>query len=165
MRKVWGESEKAGTAFTLIELTIVIAVIGILATTVFVALQPAKRLADARNARRLIDVQNLLIAIKANATNNGGTYLASIAELTVAMEYQIGTAVIGCDSGCTAVTTEAACADLTGLVPAGYLGAIPTDPSTGTAAETDYYVIRNASGTVTIGTCDSEGGVNAVVSQ
>lgn len=151
--------------FTLIELLIVIAVIVILAAAVFVALNPAKRFADARNSRRQTDVQNILNAIKTNEVDNGGTYLASIAALTAATEYQIGTAASGCDSGCGAVTTEAACADLAGLVTAGYLGSIPMDPSTGTAAETDYYIVKNASGTITIGTCDGESGVATVLTR
>lgn len=160
-----GCSGKHQKGFTLIELLIVIAVIVILAAAVFVALNPAKRFADARNSRRQTDVQNILNAIKTNEVDNGGTYLASITALTAATEYQVGTAASGCDSGCTAVTTEAACADLTGLVTAGYLGSIPMDPSTGTAAETDYYIIKNASGTITIGTCDGESGVATVLTR
>lgn len=140
------------------ELLIVIAVIIVLAAAVFVALNPAKRFQDSRDARRRSDVDAMLSALKTDQVDNGGTYLASVAALTAGTEYQVGTAAVGCDSGCTAVTTEAACADLTGLVTEGYLGSVPMDPSAGTAAETDYYIIRNASGTITVGACDPEGG-------
>lgn len=161
-KRLFGNMQKG---FTLIELLIVIAVIVILAAAVFVALNPAKRFADARNSRRQTDVQNVLNAIKTNEVDNGGSYLASITALTAGTEYQIGTAASGCDSGCGAVTTEAACADITGLVTAGYLGSIPMDPSTGTAAETDYYIVRNSAGTVTVGTCDGENGVATVLTR
>ncbi len=51
---------------------------------------------------------------------------------------------------------------MTSLVTDGYLGSVPMDPETGTAAETDYYLIRNATGTVTVGACDPE--IEAVIS-
>ncbi len=147
------------------ELLIVIAVIIVLAAAVFVALNPAKRFQDSRNARRSSDVAAIVAGLKTDQVDNGGTYLASVAALTVDTEYQIGTAGAGCDSGCTAVTTEAACADLTGLVTEGYLGSVPMDPSSGTAAETDYYIIRNTSGTITVGACDAEGGSTVTLSR
>lgn len=151
---------KSQAGFTLMELLIVIAVIIVLAAAVFVALNPAKRFQDTRNARRSSDVEAIISALKTDQVDNGGTYVAAVAALTVDTEYQIGTAAVGCDSGCTAVTTEAACADLTALATEGYIGSVPFDPSTGAAAETDYYITRNTSGTVTIGSCDPE---NAVV--
>lgn len=153
---MYGGKKQKG--FTLIELLIVIAIIVVLAAAVFVALNPAKRFQDSRNARRSSDVASILSALKTDQIDNGGTYLASVAALTVDTEYQIGTAAVDCDSGCTAVTTEAACADLTGLVTDGYLGSVPMDPSSGAAAETDYYIIRNTAGTITVGACDAENG-------
>src|ERR1700687_4340205 len=51
------------SGFTLIELLIVIIIIAALAVVVFVALNPVKRLQDARNARRATDVQSILTAI------------------------------------------------------------------------------------------------------
>ena len=151
--------------FTLIELLIVIAVIVILAAAVFVALNPAKRFADARNARRQTDVQNILNALKTDQVDNGGTYVASVAALAAASNYVIGTNAAGCDSGCTAVATQAACADLTALVTEGYLGSVPADPTSGAATFTDYYITRNASGTITVGACDAENGSSIVVSR
>lgn len=147
--------------FTLMELLIVIAIIIVLAAAVFVALNPAKRFQDSRNARRSSDVSAILSALKIDQADNGGTYVASVAALTADTAYQIGTDASGCDSSCTGVT-QAACADLTALATEGYLGSIPFDPSTGTAEQTDYSIIRRASGTITISACDAEAG--AVVS-
>ena len=156
------ESKKV---FTLIELLIVIAVIAVLAAAVFVALNPAKRFADARNARRQTDVQNVLSAVKTDEVDNGGTYIAAVSGLTADLNYVIVTNAAGCNTGCTAVVTQAACANLQGLVTEGYLGSVPFDPSSGDATFTDYYISRNTSGTITVGTCDAENGGDIVISR
>ncbi len=148
---------KNNKGFTLIELLIVIAIIAILAAVVFVALDPLTRFQEARNSTRWSDVTAVLDAIKVDQVDNGGAYVAAVTGLTNALYYTIGTCATGGDSGCTAQTTQAACANLTALATEGYLGAIPQDPSTGTAAETDYYIQKTAAGVITIGACDPEG--------
>lgn len=147
--------------FTLIELIIVIAVIAIISAVVFVALDPLKRFEDARDAKRWTDVSAILNAIKVDQVDDGGSYASAISSLTVDRYYVIGTAASGCTVTCTAKTTEAACVDLESgaddIVAGGYLAAIPTDPSTGTAANTDYYIMRATTGAITVGACDPEG--------
>lgn len=152
----------AKRGFTLIELLIVIAIIAILAAAVFVALDPLTRFQEARDSQRWSDLNNILSAVKVDQVDNDGAYSAAITALTADTEYQIGTAGVGCNDGCTAVSTEAACVDLTSLVTDGYLGSVPMDASSGTAAETDYYLIRSATGTITAGACDPE--VEATIS-
>lgn len=142
--------------FTLVELIIVIAVIAILAAGIFVAIDPARRLNEANNARRSTDVASILDALVKYQADNNGTHLASVAALTAGNFYTIGTDAVGCDAGCTAKTTQAACANLSTL-PVNYLATIPRDPKSGTAAETDYYISRGATGTLTVGACDAEG--------
>ncbi|KKR23135.1 MAG: hypothetical protein UU40_C0002G0007 [Candidatus Uhrbacteria bacterium GW2011_GWD2_41_121] len=144
--------------FTLIELLIVIAIIAILAAAIFVALDPVTRFQEARDARRYNDLNNTLTAVVTDQVDNGGTYIAAVTGLTDDLFYTIGTDVAACDAGCTAQVTQAACADLTGLVTEGYLGSVPMDPSTGTAGKTDYYISKKANGTVEVGSCDPEGG-------
>jgi prepilin-type N-terminal cleavage/methylation domain-containing protein len=151
--------------FTLIELLIVIAIIVVLAAAVFVALNPAKRFQDARDSRRASDVNNIVSALKTDQVDNGGTYLASVAATTAGTNYIIGTDASGCNAGCGALTTAAACVDLSALVTEGYLGSIPADPNGGTTAKSDYYLNRAASGTITVGSCDPEGGSAIVVSR
>lgn len=151
--------------FTLIELLIVIAVIAILAATVFVALDPAKRLKESRNAQRWSDVNAMIGAIKTDQVDNGGSYVAAITALTDANNYIIGTDAAACDAGCTAKVTQAACADLTALVTEGYLGSVPMDPSTGTAAKTDYYITKSATGIIEIGSCDPEASATINISR
>ena len=146
----------AGKGFTLIELLIVIAIIAIIAAIVFVSLDPLTRFKKARDARRWSDVVNILHAVKLDQVDNGGAYVASISGLAAGSNYTIGTCANGGNSGCTAVATQAACADLTALVTEGYMGAVPMDPSTGSASKTDYYINRASTGILTIGACDPE---------
>src|SRR5690242_10937254 len=88
--------------FTLIELLVVIAIIAALATVVFVALNPAQRLKDTRDARRTSDVNSILTAIHQSIVDNKGTLPAG---LTAGMaEVQIGTGASACaiaTGGCT----------------------------------------------------------------
>jgi len=144
--------------FTLVELLIVIAVIAVLAASVFVALNPAQRFLASRDAKRTADVEAVASALKTYQTDNAGSYPASVTALTAGSFYMIGTAGAGCDTGCTAKTTQAACVDLTALVTGGYTGSVPMDPSSGTAATTLYYMSRNSTGTVEVGACIPEGG-------
>jgi prepilin-type N-terminal cleavage/methylation domain-containing protein len=63
--------------FTLVELLIVIAILGTLAVVVLIALNPVQQLARTRDAGRKSTVAQLGHAIEANATTNGGTYMAT----------------------------------------------------------------------------------------
>lgn len=144
------------SAFTLVELLIVIAIIAILAIVAMVTLDPLTRFRDARDSQRWSDVTAVLDATKLDQVDRDGAYLTAIANLTAGSYYVIGTCAAGANTTCTAQTTQAACADLTGLVTAGKLGAIPRDPSTGTAVNTDYYIMRSATGPLTVGACDQE---------
>ena len=102
--------------FTLIELIIVIAIIAILAAAIFVALDPARRLNESRNARRYSDVTNILDAVVKYQVDNDGTHYTTIADSGVANGdyHMIGTCGAGAD--CTDQAVEADCIDLS-MVP------------------------------------------------
>lgn len=65
------KSKTNKSGFTLIELLIVIAIIVILAGTVFFAVNPAKRYQESRDARRFDDIRNLQHAIDLYIVDNG----------------------------------------------------------------------------------------------
>lgn len=158
--------QRSGAGFTLIELLIVVAIISALAIAVFVALNPAQRLKDAKDARRTADADTILTAIHASIVDTKGSLPAG---LTTSMaETQLGTGVSGCaiaTGGCTVVA--AACVDLTTPL-AKYLKSIPIDPSGGTtytAVKTGYSVAVDANNIVTIRACGTEGTTNIFVSR
>ena len=152
--------KKAKQGFTLIELLIIIAVLAVLVTIVFVALDPLTRFQDSRNARRRTDVEAILSAIKYYQVDHGGSYLSDITDLTADNAYQIGTSGTGCDTTCAnpTVDMQAACVDLSDLVSDGKLPSIPYDPNAegASASFSHYYLIKNTNNSITVGSCDEE---------
>ncbi len=167
-RKSKIENRKLSRGFTLIELLIVIGILGIIAAVVFVALDPGTRFADARDSRRWTDISAVIDAVKVYQVDYEGSLPTDVAALTAGTNYIIGTAALGCDSGCADVTpTAAACANLeatatTNIIDGGYIGKIPISPTPagGTAydaTKTGYTISRDANNIITVSACDSEG--------
>lgn len=143
--------------FTLIELVIVVVIIAILTLTAVVALNPVKRLQDARNAHRCSNVDSILTAIHEYVVDNNGALPAGI----TMTEQQLGTCVSGGNSICT--TAAAACLDLSSPL-AKYLKSIPVDPL-GSASTTYYSVVKDANNIVTVKACDAEDGATIQTSR
>lgn len=141
--------------FTLVELILVIAIIIIIVTAIFVALNPAKRLGEANNSQRWSDVNSVLNAIHQYSVDNGGT-MPNSATWTANQYHVLGTDAAGCNTTCTAQATQAACLNFSDLTTNNYLANIPTDPQTGTAGNTDFYAWRNPGGIVEVGACDPQ---------
>jgi prepilin-type N-terminal cleavage/methylation domain-containing protein len=156
--------------FTLIELLVVIAIIGILVGVVFVALDPATRFKQARDAVRQNDAQEILSAVKLHQVDNSGSYLAAISATTAGSVYMIvdGSMAAGCDdnnSACdTAVTGDTTCVNLAGLVdqyledvPISPAGTITWDDGSANGEEgTGYTLERETNGVIRIRACESE---------
>lgn len=139
--------------FTLVELLVVIAIITIVAAVVFVTLEPAKRLGDARNARRWSESVSLLNAIVKYQIDNNGAWPGNPTPIQ-GTTYMIANTTTG-GATCTASTTATTKIDLSGLAPR-YLASLPIDPSGTTTSETEYYFQRQESGIVFIGSCQPE---------
>ena len=138
--------------FTLIELLVVIAIIAILAVVVFVALDPVKRFADARDSRRWSDVNNILTAVHEYIVDNEGSLPSGLS--TSMSETQLGT----CSSGGATLCTGAAsaCVDLSTPL-AKYLKTMPIGPGSNASATTTAYSISvDANNIVTIKACGAE---------
>lgn len=142
--------------FTLIELIIVIAIIAILAAAIFVAIDPARRLHESRNARRSSDIATILDAIKTYQADNQGTHYADIENLAVGTYYQIGTAGNGCAITCGLENTDGDCVNLYGL-GSNYLADVPRDPKSGTNLQTGYALSKDTNGAITVQACSPEG--------
>ncbi|MCA9364625.1 MAG: type II secretion system protein [Candidatus Moranbacteria bacterium] len=83
-------------AFTMIEMIIVILAISILAAIVILALNPAKQLAETRNAQRSVDVKTVANAVYQYAIDNNGDFPPVIDDsLRI-----IGNGTLGCDIVC-----------------------------------------------------------------
>lgn len=154
--------------FTLIELLIVIAIISVLAVTVFVALNPAKRLKDGKDARRSTDIESILTAVHEYIVDNKGSYPTGLTAGMVEKQLNVGTTDGGCviSTGGCSVAAAADCVDLTTPL-VKYLKFIPADPNitVGTSGVTNYSVVVDTNGIVTIKACAAEGGTNLSVSR
>ena len=139
---------KERKGFTLIELLIVIAIIAILAVWLFVALDPVKRFADARNARRWADINNVLTAVHEYIVDNDGSLPTGLTSGMSSKE--LGS----CD----------ACANLSGPL-APYLKSIPQDPAGGTAANTGYSIDVDSNNLVTVYSTNAENAETIQVSR
>lgn len=155
--------------FTLIELLIVIAIIGILAAVVIIAVNPARQLGQANDAQRSSNVNAILNAIGQYGADWAGVIPAEID--VDAVNYQVVADTATCaitTTNCPAVTAWAgtddcallddgdAAAPEADLVPT-YLTALPFDPQAGATDETDYYVQYNpTTRRVTVGACNPQ---------
>ncbi len=146
--------------FTLIELLMVVAIISLLAVSVFVALNPSKRLRDTKDARRATDADTILTAIHQYIVDNKGS-------LPTGLTTPMVITMLGTGSACSTTpgaycgSVPAACVNLTTPL-ATYLKSMPIDPNgtSGTpafdAAKTGYAVTVDANGIVTVTSCSSE---------
>ena len=167
--------EKIRKGFTLIELLIVIAIIAILASVIFVALNPLKRFSDSRDSVRYEDIRNIVDAIRLDQVDNGGDYLDTIKLMVEERWYMIvdgnGDAAKSLDcnnynDNCDVdIYGSAYCIDLDGLVSQGYLGDIPIAPTGETTWDdgdgntkkgTGYAMMASSTGPITIQACESE---------
>ncbi|MBL7057964.1 prepilin-type N-terminal cleavage/methylation domain-containing protein [Patescibacteria group bacterium] len=163
---IQNNSRKKG--FTLIELLLVIAIIAILAATIFVALDPLTRFQDSRDSRRWSDANSILSAIKIDQIDNRGKYLDSIRAIPAASSSEVfmisnGAVMSGCASGnayCdTPVTDDDNCVDLSGLVAEGYMPNLPVGPDgdgSWSASTTGFTLQKSTQGYITIRACESE---------
>ncbi len=152
-------------AFTLIELLIVVAIIAIIASVIFVALNPLVRFQDSRDSARWQDVAAVSKAIKIDQIDNGGNYISVITNLAPGSVYMIvdGAIVSGCDdnnTNCdTDVTGDNYCANLASLVTEGYLGDVPVSQDgsgTWSSSITGYTLQRDSTGIIIVRACESE---------
>ena len=70
--------KRTSSGFTLLEILLVIGIIAVLATVVAVSLDPATRFQNAKDARRLSDIQSILSAIHQSIVDNRGALPSGI---------------------------------------------------------------------------------------
>lgn len=151
--------------FTLIEFIIVIAMIAIVASAVFVAIDPARRLRDARNASRWTDVRAILEAVKTYQVDHEGNLPSTPVGIdgdsrTVQMVGEGGGSCGSLGASCPGVTFPTLSCFTTGLDTdlLQYLKRMPEDPKSGTKGDTRYYINRDEQASLVVGACNEEGG-------
>ncbi|MFA6467015.1 MAG: hypothetical protein WCV71_04090, partial [Patescibacteria group bacterium] len=127
-----------------------IAIIALLAAATFVAVNPAKRIGDANNAQRWSDVTAVADAWALYLADNSGTAATTV---TNGVTYAVATTTKAHAATCGATTTTRI-VNMNALVTAGYIGQIPSDPSTA-SANTEYYFYTDGTGLIKIGACDT----------
>lgn len=140
--------KKLYKGFTLIELLVVIAIISILATVVFVSLDPVTRFADARNSRRWNDVNAILTGVHEYIVDNDGALPSGLTTSQAATE-------LGSCGSCDDLSTP--------LAP--YLISIPLDPSGGTDTNTGYTIAVDANNIITVAASNAENSETIQVSR
>jgi len=124
---------KQNKGFTLLEILLVIAAIGILAAIVLVAINPNRQLSQARNTVRQADINTIQKAVEQYLIENG-SYPSSITT-TPGYICNTGTEQVGGSTNCSGRV------DLRELVP-DYIAGIPKDPQA-TGTSTGYIVAIN----------------------
>jgi type IV pilus assembly protein PilA len=136
--------------FTLLEILLVVAAIGILAGIVILAINPSKQLGDTRNAQRRADVSTILNAVYQYALDNNGNLPSAITVVDTFI----------CKSGgdCTTPNPDYIDLDATLTLDEKYLTAIPTDPSSSDADTVRYKIKKTGNNRVTVSAPDAEQG-------
>jgi prepilin-type N-terminal cleavage/methylation domain-containing protein len=158
------------SAFTLIELLLVVAIISLLSVAVFVALNPAQRLSDTKNAKRSIDVDTILSAIHQSIVDNKGTFPTGLS--SGMNEKQLGNGTSGCtiNTGGCAVAGDTDCVNLMagGQNLQQYMKENPIDPVGSpkyNASTSGYSVKVDTNGIVTVRSCGADSGQTIYVSR
>lgn len=147
-------------AFTLIEILLVVAIIAILAGIVIFAVNPAKQLADSRNAQRRSDVNTILNAIYQYALDNNGNMPPGLLQ----------------NESCSAISSNSICksnsADCTNLLDLSvltlnekYIVSIPNDPNGSGDNFTGYFAHKTNNNRVTVCAPSAEQGANISVTR
>ncbi|MCX7928612.1 MAG: type II secretion system GspH family protein [Patescibacteria group bacterium] len=127
---------------TLIELLLVVAIIGILSSTLIVAVNPARQLAKARDAQREADLIAILSAIYQYASEHSGD-LPDTDGNPNASNFPTTLRCIGTNATCFDLARAGDGEDT--IVP-DYMAEIPVDPQTGSTANTGYLIMVDVNG-------------------
>jgi prepilin-type N-terminal cleavage/methylation domain-containing protein len=149
---------KKHKGLTLIELLLVISIITVLTAVILIAIDPATRLAEARNAARSQEVTSLLNSVLEYVLDNNGTVPGGIDNAAGTVQV-IGTNVGDCGALTCSTQTVAATScqvDLSTALVDEYLAEVPTDPQNGDASDTRYYINKTAGGRIVVGSCSAE---------
>ncbi len=128
--------------FSFIELIIVIAIIGILSTVLSVSVGSIRQ--RARNAQRATDISSILNAVYQYALDNDNQVPLAITTATTTICRTTAPSCTGFINLSTLTTNQK------------YLIAIPTDPLSTSTSNTNYTIVKNAIGRITVSAPNAE---------
>lgn len=134
--------------FTLVELLVVVAILGILSTVLIVAVNPARQLAKARDSQRQSDLVGILSTILQYASEHGGD-LPDTDGNPATSNFPAAATCIGTDVGCFDLAGSGETGDE--IVPV-YIAEMPKDPRIvgtgleGTDGNTGYTIYVDTNG-------------------
>ncbi len=134
--------KKLFNGFTLIELLVTISVLGILASVMIVAVNPAHQFAKARDAERETDLVGILSAVMQYSSEHSGA-LPDTDGNPDTSNFPTTATCIGTDVGCFDLANAGDVGEE--IVPV-YLYEFPMDPKTGTAGNTGYTIYVDENG-------------------
>lgn len=123
--------------FTLFELLLVIAILGILSTVLVVAINPGRQLAKARDTRRETDLVAILGAVYQYTSEHSGD-LPDTDGNPLTSDFPTTLTCVGSTSPCYDLASAGESGDT--MVPI-YLSSLPKDPKTGTSNNTGYLIM------------------------
>ena len=152
---------KNNNGFTLMELLIVVAIMSLLAIVVLVGLKPAQRLADARDARRAQDINQILTGVMSCAIDkkDSSSMTTCLGTHTVSKTYEVvsvGTSS-GCNNVCVGVSGASDCLPLSTTLT-DYFTSLPVDPNNSVSGHTGYSITTYTNGMAVVEACASESG-------
>jgi prepilin-type N-terminal cleavage/methylation domain-containing protein len=132
---------KQNKGFTLLEILLVIAAIGILAAIVLVAINPNRQIALGNNARRSSDVGTIYKAIQQYNIDNQ-RYPEAIENMQTGYDNRKEICRVG-EYGIN-------CIDIDGDIVPIYIASIPEDPNSTTVISTRYSIVKNLNNTIAV---------------
>jgi type IV pilus assembly protein PilA len=150
-------SLKKQNGFTLLEVLLVVGIIAILAGIVIVAINPAKQLANTRNAQRHADINTILNAAYQYAIDNNGTIPSTITTSSTEV----------CKSGIAFTTCSSSSLIYLGMLTDNeeYIVSIPIDPSSTSTNGAGYAILKTANGRITVSASLAEQGESISVTR
>jgi len=133
------------SGFTLLEILLVVAAIGVLAAIVFVAINPNRQLAKVRDSERQSEVNTLYDAIQQYEIENNGQWPSEIENMAADSSKEICRAGQTCGSDFVEVEND--------LVPE-YVADVPEGPQAA-GNSTGYRVIKSDTGRLAVSTQDN----------